>query len=536
MAFSTLILAAGEGTRMRSVRAKVIHELLGKPLIRWVVDAAREAGSARIITVVGHGREQVIPMVEKDTLVVVQEERLGTGHAVMMAREVLSDGRLSSPAVGDCEVAPGRDSLDSRAAPQGPTKPCFVGGGARKNDRVAVHKNDRVAVCEDGIAARENDRVAASLVVLCGDTPLITSQTIGALVAAQQESRAAACVLTHLLDDPTGYGRVIRDGQDTVVRIVEEKDASPEERAVCECNSGAYCFDLPVLLESLRELDTNNAQGEYYLTDVIGICVAKGLKVGAHIVDAEETQGINSRAQLAQATKSMQRRINAAHMDAGVTMLDPDLVWIGPDVALGIDVELLPLTQLSGNTSVADGSVIGPNTRVSNSVIGRDCRVDESVLEGAVLEDGVSCGPRAYLRPGTVMKAGSKAGTHVEIKNSTVGPGSKVPHLSYLGDATLGKDVNIGAGTITCNYDGFTKSPTHIGDRAFVGSSTMFVAPVSLGADAVTGAGSVITKDVPDGALGIERTRQTVKEGWTFKHTRKNRKDKTHRHEEEASQ
>jgi bifunctional UDP-N-acetylglucosamine pyrophosphorylase/glucosamine-1-phosphate N-acetyltransferase len=490
---------------MRSVRAKVIHELLGKPLIRWVVDAAWAAGSTQVITVVGHAREQVIPLVEKDTTVVVQEERLGTGHAVMMAREVLTDadvgyGRLSSPAVGDCEVAPGRDSLDSRAS--------------RKNDGSS----------------------SASLVVLCGDTPLITPQTIDALASVQQESKAAVCVLTHLLDDPTGYGRIIRDEHDKVLRIVEEKDASPDERAVHECNSGAYCFDLPVLLESLRELDNQNAQGEYYLTDVVGICVAKGLEVRGHVVDAEETQGINGRAQLAQATKSMQRRINTAHLEAGVTMLDPELVWIGPDVVLGNDVELLPLTQLSGSTRVAEGSVLGPNTRVSNSVIGRDCRVDESVLEGVVLEDGVSCGPRAYLRPGTVMKVGSKAGTHVEIKNSTVGPGSKVPHLSYLGDATLGEDVNIGAGSITCNYDGFAKNSTRIGDRAFVGSSTMFVAPVSLGADAMTGAGSVITKDVPDGALGIERTRQTIKEGWAFKHTKKKRKDKTHRHEEDTSQ
>jgi bifunctional UDP-N-acetylglucosamine pyrophosphorylase/glucosamine-1-phosphate N-acetyltransferase len=503
---------------MRSARAKVTHELLGKPLIRWVIDAARAAGSAQVITVVGHAREQVIPMAEKDTLVVVQEERLGTGHAVMMAREVLADadvgyGQLSPSVDCGCEAAPGCDSLDSRATPQDPTKQGFVGGAARKNDSCV-----------------------SSLVVLCGDTPLITPQTIGALAAAQQKSNAAVCVLTHLLDNPTGYGRVVRDEQDKVVRIVEEKDASPKERAVRECNSGAYCFDLPVLLESLRELDNDNAQGEYYLTDVVGICAAKGLEVRAHIVDAEETQGINSRAQLARATKSMQRRINTAHMDAGVTMLDPELVWIGPDVELGIDVELLPLTLLSGSTSVADGSVLGPNTRVSNSAIGRGCRVDESVLEGAMLEDGVNCGPRAYLRPGTVMKAGSKAGTHVEIKNSTVGPGSKVPHLSYLGDATLGKDVNIGAGTITCNYDGFSKSPTRIGDRAFVGSSTMFVAPVSLGADAMTGAGSVITKDIPDGALGIERTKQTVKEGWVFKHSKKNGNGKARHHEEEASQ
>jgi bifunctional UDP-N-acetylglucosamine pyrophosphorylase/glucosamine-1-phosphate N-acetyltransferase len=456
MSFSTLVLAAGAGTRMKSARAKVVHGLLGKPMIRWVVDAAKAAGSSTVITVVGHAREQVIPLVEGDTTVVVQEERLGTGHAVMVAREAL-------------------------IGPQAPS----------------------------------------SLVVVCGDTPLITSETIAALVASQQEGAAAVCVLTHILSDPTNYGRVIRNEAGDVLRIVEEKDATAEERAVLECNSGAYCFDVPVLLESLTRLGNDNAQGEYYLTDVVGICVAEGRLVKAHIVDAEETQGINSRAQLAHATASMQRRVNAAHMAAGVTMLSPELVWVGPEVRLQSDVELLPLTFLNGTTSVASGSVIGPNTRISNSVIGPDCQVEESVLIDVVLEEGVSCGPRAYLRPGTVMKAGSKAGTHVEIKNSTVGPGSKVPHLSYLGDALLGEGVNMGAGSITCNYDGFEKNRTVIGDRAFIGSDTMLVAPVTVGPDTVTGAGSVITSDVPGGALAIERSRQQVVKGWVHKHARR---------------
>jgi bifunctional UDP-N-acetylglucosamine pyrophosphorylase/glucosamine-1-phosphate N-acetyltransferase len=518
MAFSTLILAAGAGTRMRSTRAKVAHELLGKPMIRWVVDAARMAGSERVITVVGCAREQVIPLVERDTTVVVQEEQLGTGHAIMIARDLLAPiagataTPLGSPATPG--ASPTSPTPTSSAPAPGATPP------------------------------------PTSLVVLCGDTPLITPETIGAMVATQRESGAAACLLTHIPDDPTGYGRVIRDERGEVIRIVEEKEAAPQERIVRECNSGAYCFDLPLLLENLRELNTGNTQGEYYLTDVIGICVSKGLGVRAYTVDAEETQGINNRAQLARATKSMQRRVNIAHMMAGVTMLDPDLVWIGPDVALEPDVELLPMTLLLGKTSVGSGSVLGPNTRVTDSCVGRDCRVDESVLLGVTLEDGVSCGPRAYLRPGTVMKAGSKAGTHVEIKNSTVGPNSKVPHLSYLGDTTLGKDVNIGAGTITCNYDGFAKNPTTIGDHAFIGSSTMFVAPVSVGEDAATGAGSVITKDVPAGALGIERTAQTIEKGWTRKH-RASRDEKagsgetvikehetseTNQHEEEASQ
>ncbi|MDR3037374.1 MAG: bifunctional UDP-N-acetylglucosamine diphosphorylase/glucosamine-1-phosphate N-acetyltransferase GlmU [Coriobacteriales bacterium] len=453
MSFATLILAAGAGTRMKSTRAKVVHELLGKPLIRWVVDAAQAAGSAETIVVVGHGREQVMPLVEKDATVVVQDEQGGTGHAIMIARDALGWGKA-----------------------------------------------------------------ATSLVVLCGDVPLITPATITALVASQQEGAAAVSMLTHLLDDPTNYGRVIRDEAGNVTRIVEEKDATPHERAIKECNSAAYCFDLEVLLACLDKLDNNNAQGEYYLTDVVGICAAEGLVVKAHTVDAEEIQGINSRAQLARATKSAQNRINLAHMADGVTMLDPGLVWIGPDVTLERDVELLPLTLLYGRTRVGTGTTLGPNTRVRDSTIGCDCTIDESVLAEVVLEDGVSCGPRAYLRPGTVMKTGSKAGTHVEIKNSQVGVGSKVPHLSYLGDALLGEGVNIGAGTITCNFDGATKSPTVIGDHAFIGSDTMLVAPVTLGAKVTTGAGSVITSDVPDGALAVERTKQTVIKDWTQKH------------------
>jgi bifunctional UDP-N-acetylglucosamine pyrophosphorylase/glucosamine-1-phosphate N-acetyltransferase len=454
MIFSTLILAAGAGTRMKSERAKVAHELLGKPLVRWVVDAARVAGSQEIITIVGHQREQVIPLVE-DTTIVAQEERLGTGHAIMIAREALT----------------GTD-------------------------------------------------VPTSLVVLCGDTPLITAETIKALVASQQESNAALCVLTHLLDDPTNYGRIIRNAQGDVISIVEEKDATDEQRKVKECNSGAYCFDLPILLSSLDSLSCDNAQGEYYLTDVVGICVEKGLTVKAHIVDAAETQGINSRLQLAQATKSMQHRINNAHMLAGVTMLDPEQVWIGADVELENDVELLPLTMLFGKTQIKSGCVIGPNSRITNSVIGRNCRIDESVILDSTLEDEVSCGPRAYLRPGTLMMRGSKAGTHVEIKTSTIGPNSTVPHLSYFGDATLGEDVNIGAGSITCNYDGHAKNSTEIGDRSFIGSDTMLVAPVVIGSDVTTGAGSVITKNVADGALAVERGDQTVIDGWTYRHKR----------------
>jgi len=461
MEFSTLILAAGAGTRMKSIHPKVAHELLGKPLVRWVIDAAREAGSTRILTVIGHGSGEVLPLVD-GTTVVVQEERLGTGHAVMMAREVLEAG---SEAAGD---------------------------GTR-----------------------------ASLVVLCGDTPLLTAATIAGLVEQRHSSSAAACVLTCQLKDPTSYGRIVRDRYGMVLRIIEEKDATPEERRIHEVNSGAYCFDVRVLLRNLEKLQNHNAQGEFYLTDMLALIREEGGVVVAHPgSDARELLGINSRGQLAQATRIMQQRINDHHMAEGVTILDPSSAWIGPDVTLGTDVEILPQTILYGNTQVGSGSVLGPGTRIIDSVVGADCVVDESVVLDARLEDGVRCGPRAYLRAGTVMQEGSKAGTHVEIKNSVVGPGSKVPHLSYLGDATLGAGVNVGAGSITCNYDGASKNPTIIGDGAFIGSDTMFVAPVHVGAHAVTGAGSVITKDVPEGALALERTSQRVIDGWAERHSK----------------
>ncbi len=459
MTFSTLVLAAGEGTRMKSKRPKVVHEMLGLPLVQWVIRAARQAGSEEILTVVGHAREQVIPLVE-DTIAVVQEEQLGTGHVVMVAREQLE------------ELA-------------------------------AMGKAD-------------------SLVVLNGDSPLISPQTISSLVSLQQQRQAAVCVLTQIAADASGYGRIIRDEAGNVVRIVEEKDASVAEKMIRECNSGAYSFNLSALLGCLDRLTAANAQGEYYLTDVLEILAQEGQRIIAHIAeDASETWGINSRVQLAQATKYMQQRINEAFMMEGVTMLDPDLVWIGPDVKLENDVEILPMTILYGNTCVGMNSKLGPNTRITNCEIGSGCTIDESVLIDSKLENDVNVGPRAYLRPGTVMKQGSKAGTHVEIKKSTIGAHSKVPHLSYIGDATLGEGVNIGAGTITCNYDGMKKYPTLIGDKVFVGSDVMLVAPVEIGSGALIGAGSVISKDVPADSLAIERSDQRIVDGWAIKHFKK---------------
>ena len=270
----------------------------------------------------------------------------------------------------------------------------------------------------------------------------------------------------------------MRDGAGEVERIVEQKDANEAEAAITECNSGFYCFDGKALFDALLKVSNNNAQGEFYLTDVLYICREAGRAVLAlPAEDPAECLGVNSRGQLAQATKQLQRRINEELMDAGVTMTDPDLVWVGPDAKVARDVELLPLTFLYGHTSVGEGSVVGPNTRLVDTVVGRGCTVDETIAYESAIDDGATCGPRAYLRPGAHLCEGAKAGTHVEIKKSTVGKGSKVPHLSYIGDALIGEDVNIGAGSITCNYDGAKKHSTVIGDGAFIGSSTMMVAP-----------------------------------------------------------
>ena len=437
---------------MKSKKPKVAHEVLGKPLVRWVVDAAHEVGIEHVVCVVGHAREQVIPLVEHDTQVVVQAEQRGTA--------------------------------------------------------------DAVAACKDALAGFDG-----SLVVLSGDCPLITSDTIHSLVDMREKSGAAVVVLTMQPEDPFGYGRIVRDGDGAVARIVEQKDATPEEAALTECNSGFYCFDSQALFQALDQVSSNNAQGEFYLTDVLEICRTAGRSVLAmRCDDPDECLGVNSRIQLAEAAKHLQRRINQAHMAAGVTMTDPDQVWIGPDVVIDQDVELLPQTFLLGTTRVGEDSVVGPNSRLTDTVVGRGCVVDETVAVEACIDDGATCGPRAYLRPGAHLCEGAKAGTHVEIKKSTGGKGSKVPHLSYIGDCTIGEGVNIGAGSITCNYDGVHKHATTIGDGAFVGSDTMLVAPVNVGAHAVVGAGSTITRDVSEGALGLGRARQTEIPDWATKH------------------
>ncbi len=444
---TALVLAAGEGTRMKSDLPKVAHEVLGVPMVRLVVDAARAAGCERVLAITGHKAEAVEALIE-DVGCVRQDKQLGTGHAVMCARDALAD---------------------------------FDG----------------------------------SLVVLSGDTPLMSPETISGLVAFRESSGSAVTVLTTHMADPFGYGRIVRDRDGAVSAIVEEKDCTPEQKRITEVNTGTYCFDAGVLFAHLDRLTTENAQGEYYLTDMISVFEGEGLTVSAMVTDDPlETLGVNSRLQLAEATRVLQGRINRHWMAEGVTMVAPELVWIGPDVQLGRDVEILPMTTLMGTSRIADRAKLGPNTRITDSSVGEGSVIDSSILVNAEVGDGCTVGPVAYLRPGAVLETGSKAGTSVEIKNSVIGEGSKVPHLSYIGDAEIGRGVNVGAGSITCNYDGFHKHRTVLEDGVFVGSDTMLVAPVRVGEGAITGAGSTISCDVPPGSLAVERGDQRVIDGW----------------------
>ena len=463
MPINAIILAAGEGTRMKSSHPKVVHKLLSKPLIWWPVHAAREAGAERIIVVVGHGADEVRAALadETDIEFVEQTERLGTGHAVKCVRD----------AIGGF---------------QGPT------------------------------------------VVLYGDTPLVTAKTIAKLIDETRTNHNACTVLTFEPDDPTGYGRIVRSEDGALEAIVEHKDCTPEQREeLWECNSGIYCFCGRRLSENLDKIQANNVQHEYYLTDMVGIYQEMGEPVAGLLAeDANELLGVNSRVQLAQATYVMQDRINARLMDAGVTMLDPALVWVGPEVTVGRDTELLPMTMLWGKTSIGEDCMIGPNTRLTDVTVADGASIEETVGYSTVIDEGVTVGPRAYLRPGTHLCARAHVGTHVEIKNSTIGEGSKVPHLSYIGDTEMGSGVNIGAGSITCNYDGVFKHRTTIGNDVFVGSDTMMVAPVEIGDGALVGAASCITEDVPAGALALERSEQQVYKGYAAKRMRKLKEEK----------
>lgn len=368
-----------------------------------------------------------------------------------------------------------------------------------------------------------------TLIVLPGDVPFLSYHTIKRLLDVHFEEKNVVTLLTAFLDNPSGYGRMVRDENGRLIKIVEEKDATPEEREIKEVNGGVYCFDVEFLDKSILKLDSNNVQGEYYLPDLIKIAVDSSLKVGTfQVEDSFEIMGINDRRALAQADRELRRRINDRLMlECGVTLLDPENTYISPDVKIGMDTVIYPMTFIEGNSIIGERCVIGPNVRIVDSFIGNGVKIRENVvIEESRISDNCEIGPFAYLRPETVLDEEAYVGKFVEVKKSFIGKKSKVPHLSYIGDATIGERVNVGAGTITCNYDGFKKNPTYIEDDVFIGSDTMLVAPVRVGKGAITGAGSVITKDVPPDSLAVARAKQVNIEGWAKRRRRgEERKD-----------
>jgi len=439
---SAVILAAGKGVRMRSQIPKVLHLVAGKPIVWYVVNAVREAGINDINLVVGYGREKVEKALAGENLrFVIQEQQLGTGHALMQAQQSVNPD--------------------------------------------------------------------STLIVLAGDTPLLQAETIKKLLDYHHQQEAQATVLSAILTEPYGYGRIIREADNGLKYIVEEKDASPEEKLVTEINTGVYCFEAKTVFSTLSKIRTNNAQGEYYLTDVFPILKREGHKIAVlAIEEAEQIHGINDRVQLAQAENIIRRRHNQELMRKGVTIMAPDTVFIDHQVDIGMDTIIYPYTCIEGETRIGQNCIIGPYTRINDSTIGNNVVIESSRINGAQIADNCNIGPFAYLRPEAHLHEGVKVGDFVEIKKSEIGEGSKVPHLSYIGDALLGKGVNIGAGTITCNYDGKNKHQTILKDGVFIGSNTNLVAPVTIGEDSVTGAGSTITRDVPAYSLAVERAEQ----------------------------
>jgi bifunctional UDP-N-acetylglucosamine pyrophosphorylase / glucosamine-1-phosphate N-acetyltransferase len=449
---AVIVLAAGEGTRMKSrTLPKVLHGFAGRSLLGHVLAAAEPLGAAQTVVVIGHRRDQVAAHLEQirpDARPVVQDQQLGTGHAVRLALDAV---------------------------------PGDAGG---------------------------------TVVVVPGDTPLLTPETLAALVGEHTSSGAAATLLTSLVEDPTGYGRVLREADGTVTRVVEHKDATADERAVSEIATAVYAFDHTLLREAVGKLSTDNAQGEEYLPDVIGILGAAGYRISAVIAPADETAGVNDRVQLAAAHRVYNIRLLEAHMRAGVTVVDPFTAWVDAGVEIEPDAVLRPSVHLHGATRIGAGAEIGPEVTLTDTEVGPTAQISRTVAIRARLGADVTVGPFAYLRPGTVLADGAHIGTYVEVKNSEVGTGSKVPHLSYVGDATIGAHTNIGAATVFLNYDGVAKHHSTVGDHVKVGGDNMLVAPVSIGDGAYTAAGSVITQDVPPGAMAVARAAQRNVAGW----------------------
>lgn len=443
-----IVLAAGLGKRMRSNLPKAAHMIIDRPMVNWVISSLKEAGVDRVVVVTGYRAEIIESLLESDILTVRQNEQLGTGHAVMMAKDFLDD--------------------------------------------------------ED-------------VVVVAGDEPLIKPSTLRDMVRRRREADLDVLFLTMFPPDPSGYGRVVkRDGK---VEIVEERDASEEIRNIKEVNTGIYAFRGSFISDSIGSLRSNNEQGEYYLTDTVGMAARADTMI---IADAEEVLGINNRAQLAQVARIARKRINNALMEAGVTIVDPETTYIGPNVKIGIDSVIEPMTFIYGQTTIGQNCLIGPMSRIQDSKIADNVEIVRSEVLEADVREGARVGPYSRLRPGAVIMEQAHVGNFVELKKSILGKRSKANHLTYLGDTTIGEDANIGAGTITCNYDGKNKFKTSIGDRAFIGSNSSLVAPVEIGEGSVTAAGSVITDDVPPYSLALGRARQINKEG----KYKKNREEK----------
>ena len=436
MKTTAVLLAAGYGTRMKSDLPKVLHQIVGKPMVFYGLEAARQAGTETPVLVVGYGAEAVKGVVGATAQYVLQEQQLGTGHAVMQAESLLKG------------------------------------------------KTDYV-------------------IVTYADMPLLRAETLKRLVETQQANPGPISMVTVIAQDPRGFGRVLRKPDGSVAAVVEEAAATPEQLKVKELNVGAFCFSADWLWEVLHRIPLSK-KGEYYLTDTVELAVKSGLPVQAIVLDDMiETIGINTRVHLAEAEAAMRQRINRAHMLAGVSMIDPASTYIEPDVEIALETVIWPNSYLHGKTSIGRGCIIGPNSIIRDTQIAQNCKVLFSVLEGAVLEEGVDVGPFARLRTGAHLGKGVHMGNFGEVKDSTLGPGVKMGHFSYIGNATIGAETNIGAGTITCNYDGEKKHPTVIGKNVFIGSDTMLVAPVYLGDGARTGAGAVVTRDIPADTLAV---------------------------------
>ena len=449
--FTSVILAAGMGTRMKSKMPKVLHKVCGKPLSKWVIDASKAAGADKVCAVVGHKAETVKEVLGDVCEFALQAEQKGTGHAVMQAIDVIKNSK-------------------------------------------------------------------GEVVILNGDTPLITAETINKAIEYHKNNDNQATVITAILDDATGYGRIVRDNDGSVLKIVEQKDASEEEKKINEVNSGMYVFDAQSLVYALDKITPNNAQGEYYLTDTLEILLSAGKKIGGYAIsDNDEIRGINDRVQLNEAEKIMQKRINEYHMRNGVTMRNPESVYIEDGVEIGNDTEICQNVTIKSGTKIGSDCVIGSGSMLDRAVIHDSVDVLSSVILESEVDEGTHVGPFAYIRPNCHVGKEVKVGDFVELKNSNIDDGTKISHLTYIGDSDVGKRVNFGCGTVTCNYDGKKKYRTTIGDDCFVGCNTNFVSPINVGDGVYIAAGSTITEDIPENRLSIARARQVNKEGWKDK-------------------